>query len=160
MKQILSTFLLKITVTSLLFSQSVLTLDAGTSIGIVAGADLCANTIIGSGIIYGGGTVCGGLVAVEPIAQNETPNSFAISQNYPNPFNPVTTILYQLPAFAKVKVTVYDIIGQQAAVLIEKEQPAGYYRLQFDASHLASGIYVYKIEAGNFIKSMKMSVIK
>lgn len=147
-------------ITCSISSQSVLTLDAGTTMGILSGADLCVNTFNGNGIIYGSGTVCGGLVAVEPIAQNEIPNSFAISQNFPNPFNPVTAILYQIPVFTKVKVTVYDIIGQQAVILIDKEQSAGYYRLQFDASHLSSGIYIYKIEAGNFIKSMKMSVIK
>jgi len=140
--------------------QSVLTLDAGTTMGVLTGADLCANTIGGSGIIYGGGTICGGLVAIEPTAQNELPVKFDMSQNYPNPFNPVTTVMYQLPVFSRVKITLYDILGQEAAILINAEQNAGYHKLQFDASMFASGIYVYKIEAGSFTKSMKMSVIK
>ncbi len=140
--------------------QSILTLDAGTTMGVLTGADLCANTINGSGIIYGGGTVCGGLVAVEPGAQIEIPQTYGLSQNYPNPFNPVTKILYQLPEASVVRISVYDILGQEAAVLVNSQQQAGYYSLWFDASMLASGVYIYKIEAGSFVKSMKMSVIK
>ena len=140
--------------------QSVLTLDAGTTMGVLTGADLCANTIGGSGIIYGGGTICGGLVAIEPSAQNELPFEFDMNQNYPNPFNPVTTVMYQLPVFSRVKITLYNILGQEAAILINAEQSAGYHRIIFDAAKLASGIYIYTIESGNFTKSMKMSIVK
>jgi len=147
-------------ITCSLSAQSVLTLDAGTTMGVFPGADLCANTINGSGVIYGGGTVCGGIVAVEPVLTNEIPESFGISQNYPNPFNPVTTIKYQLPVLSKVNITVYDILGRVSAVLIDSRQAAGYYSVTFDAGDLSSGIYICKIEAGSFVKSMKMSVIK
>ncbi len=147
-------------ITCSLSAQSVLTLDAGTTMGVFSGADLCANTINGSGVIYGGGTVCGGIVAVEPVLTNEIPESFGISQNYPNPFNPVTTIKYQLPVLSKVNITVYDILGRVSAVLIDSRQAAGYYSVTFDAGDLSSGIYICKIEAGSFVKSMKMSVIK
>ena len=157
---LVTAFIIFITFNNALLSQSSLTLDAGTTMGVLTGTDLCANIINGSGIIYGSGTICGGLVAIEPVSQNEIPNSFAMSQNYPNPFNPVTTILYQLPVFSNARIVLYDILGQETALLFEGLQPAGYYRLQFDASHLASGIYIYKIEAGNFVKSMKMSVVK
>ena len=147
-------------ITCSLSAQSVLTLDAGTTMGVFPGADLCANTINGSGVIYGGGTVCGGIVAVEPVLTNEIPESFGISQNYPNPFNPVTTIKYQLPVLSLVNITVYDILGRVSAVLIDLRQAAGYYSVTFDAGDLSSGIYICKIEAGSFVKSMKMSVIK
>ncbi len=147
-------------ITGSLFSQSVLTLDAGTTMGIFTGADLCANSINGNGIVYGGGTVCGGIVAVEPPLTNEIPESFGIRQNYPNPFNPATTIKYQLPVLSKVNITVYDILGRVNAVLIDSQQPAGYYTVTFDAGDLSSGIYICKIEAGSFTGSMKMSVIK
>ena len=147
-------------ITCSLSAQSVLTLDAGTTMGVFSGADRCANTINGSGVIYGGGTVCGGIVAVEPVLTNEIPESFGISQNYPNPFNPVTTIKYQLPVLSKVNITVYDILGRVSAVLIDSRQAAGYYSVTFDAGDLSSGIYICKIEAGSFVKSMKMSVIK
>ncbi len=147
-------------ITCSLSAQSVLTLDAGTTMGVFPGADLCANTINGSGVIYGGGTVCGGIVAVEPVLTNEIPESFGISQNYPNPFNPVTTIKYQLPVLSLVNITVYDILGRVSAVLIDLRQAAGYYSVTFDAGNLSSGIYICKIEAGSFVKSMKMSVIK
>lgn len=160
MKHILYVFLLKIAVTPLLISQSVFTLDAGTTMGVLTGADLCANSINGSGIIYGGGTVCGGLVAMEPQLFNELPKTYALSRNYPNPFNPITTILYQLPVAGKVRITVFDILGQEVMVLVNSYLSAGYYSVQFDAMQVASGIYIYKIEAGNFIKSIKMSVTK
>ena len=143
-----------------LSSQSVLTLDAGTTLGVLTSADLCANIINGNGIIYGGGTICGGVVAIEPPNLTELPRNFEISQNYPNPFNPITTITYQLPEPSVVKISVYDILGQEAAVLVNSEQPAGFYSIRFDASMLASGVYIYKIEAGYFVQSMKMSLIK
>jgi len=160
MIQILSIFLFKMVFISLLFSQSSFTLDAGTSLGVLTGADLCANSINGSGIIYGGGTICGGLVIIEPAVQNEIPQTYALNQNYPNPFNPVTTILYQIPNAGDVKITVFNILGQEVLAPVNNYQAAGYYRIQFDASHLASGIYIYKIETGDFVKSMKMSVVK
>lgn len=158
MKSIL--IFLVLIITCSLSSQSVLTLDAGTTMGVFTGADLCANSINGSGIIYGEGTICGGLVTVEPAPQNEIPQTYALSQNYPNPFNPVTTILYQLPVLSKVKVTVYDILGREAALLVNSHQSAGYYSVTFNAGDISSGVYLYKIEAGSFVKSMKMSVIK
>lgn len=147
-------------ITCSLSSQSILTLDAGATMGVLTGSDLCANTINGGGIIYGGGTICGGLVTVEPAPQNEIPQTYALSQNYPNPFNPVTTILYQIPNAGDVKITLFDILGREVSVLFNNFHSAGYYRHLFDASQLSSGIYFYKIEAGSFIKSMKMSVIK
>jgi hypothetical protein len=141
-------------------SQSVLTLGGGTSLGVTTGADLCANILNGSGIFYGGGTFCGGLVGILLANANELPLNFALSQNYPNPFNPTTTIMYQLPEFSNVKLSLYDIIGREVVLLVNGNQPAGYYGVVLDASGLASGVYIYRIDTKNFTKSLKMSVIK
>ena len=88
------------------------------------------------------------------------PGQFALHQNYPNPFNPVTTIEYHLPIEAPVKITVYNLAGQAVRDLVDQVQPAGIYRLYFDASTLASGLYFYRIEASGFIQTRKMVVLK
>jgi len=92
------------------------------------------------------------------------PNKFSLSQNYPNPFNPSTTINYQLSAISRVTLKVYDILGREVTTLLNKEQPAGSYKITFDASKLASGIYLYRIVAGSaeggFIQTKKMILLK
>jgi hypothetical protein len=158
---------LTLLITCSLQSQSVLTLDAGTTLGVLTGSDLCANTINGSGILYGGGTICGGLVSVEPIAENELPVTFGISQNYPNPFNPNTVINYQIPNSSYVSIKVYDQLGREVYDLFEGEQNAGFYRVTFEGTNLASGIYYYRITAysgsnreTSFTSTKKMILIK
>ncbi len=91
---------------------------------------------------------------------NTIPKEYKLDQNYPNPFNPSTIISYQLSAAGKVSITVYDLLGRQVANLVNKEQPAGNYKINFDASSLASGIYYYRIVAGKFIKTKKMILLK
>jgi len=88
------------------------------------------------------------------------PENFELKQNYPNPFNPITTIEYSLPEAAKVKLTVFNTLGQQAAVLVDGYQQAGYKTVEFEASVLSSGIYFYRIEAGDFVSMKKMILIK
>lgn len=88
------------------------------------------------------------------------PDRFALSQNYPNPFNPATKISYQLPESGNVRLTVFDISGKQVATLINAQQNAGYYDINFDGSALSSGVYFYKLEAGNFVETKKMLLVK
>jgi hypothetical protein len=88
------------------------------------------------------------------------PKSFGLEQNYPNPFNPMTSIKYQLPVQQFVKITVFDILGKEVTTLVNEQKNAGYYEVKFDASNLASGLYFYKIEAGTFIETKKMMLIK
>ena len=88
------------------------------------------------------------------------PIDYTLKQNYPNPFNPVTTIEYTLPEAAKVKLTVFNTIGQEVAVLAEGFQTAGFKSVEFDAGMLSSGIYFYRIEAGDFKDMKKMVLIK
>jgi hypothetical protein len=88
------------------------------------------------------------------------PAGYALDQNYPNPFNPVTTIRYALPAAGRVKLAVYDLLGEEVAVLEEGMRGAGYGTATFDAAGLPSGVYVCRIAAGSFTAAKKMLVMK
>jgi hypothetical protein len=88
------------------------------------------------------------------------PNSFELSQNYPNPFNPTTIISYTLPVAANVKLTVYNILGQEVKTLVNEYKEPGTYGFNFNASELNSGLYIYKLEAGSFIQVKKMMLLK
>ena len=88
------------------------------------------------------------------------PDQFSISQNYPNPFNPSTTIKFAIPQTAKVVLKVYDVLGREVANLVNETKEAGNYTVNFDASKLASGMYIYNIQAGNFNVSKKMMLLK
>ena len=90
----------------------------------------------------------------------ETPNSFELNQNFPNPFNPTTTISYSLPKISFVSLKVYDLLGQEIITLVNEQLGAGKRSVSFDASGLASGVYVYRLEAGGFIETRKMTLIK
>ncbi len=87
-------------------------------------------------------------------------SSFQLKQNYPNPFNPSTTINFVLPEASEVSLKVFNMLGQEVATLVDGRMTAGAQSLQFDASGLASGAYVYTLKAGNFIQTKKMMLIK
>ena len=88
------------------------------------------------------------------------PQNFDITQNYPNPFNPATKIEYSIPEESFVQLKVYDILGNEVATIVDQEQNAGTYRLDFNAKNLASGLYIAKLQAGNYTKSIKMTLLK
>jgi hypothetical protein len=88
------------------------------------------------------------------------PKTFALSQNYPNPFNPSTKIQYEIPKASFVHLTVYNVIGQQVAELVNHEQSPGKYSVTFDGANVTSGIYFYRIEAGSFVQTNKMILLK
>jgi hypothetical protein len=94
------------------------------------------------------------------IGENVLPKEFNLYQNYPNPFNPVTSIKYDVPQNSFVSIRVYDVTGKQIMDLVNGEQAAGVYEAVFDASHLASGVYFYRMEAGKFSSVMKMVLLK
>ena len=79
--------------------------------------------------------------------ENSLPLEYTLTQNYPNPFNPETVISYQLPVMNKVILKVYDVLGREVATLVNKQQRAGYYEIDWNASNLTSGIYFYRIQA-------------
>ncbi len=93
-------------------------------------------------------------------AKQSKPLSFSLSQNYPNPFNPSTLIEYQIPNDAHVKIKVFDVMGNQVAVLLNGNVSAGSHVIRFNGSKLASGVYFYRIEAGGFSETKKFILIK
>jgi len=93
-------------------------------------------------------------------SEGTIPDEFALLQNYPNPFNPSTKVKYQLPSDSNVSLKVYDILGKEVAVLVNEFKPAGFYEVTFDAINLTSGIYFYKIEAGEFKQVNKMILLR
>jgi len=88
------------------------------------------------------------------------PEDFSLKQNYPNPFNPSTKIEYSLPEAAYVQLKVYDILGNEVATLVNEEQSAGTYRADFTGNDLASGLYIAKLQVGNYTKTIKMTLLK
>jgi hypothetical protein len=124
-----------------------------------------------NGIVYGDTTL------TDVADENELPKEFSLSQNYPNPFNPVTTIKYTIPTppasspFTKgrnevgfVTLKVYNILGKEIATLVNQEQSAGTYEVEFKSSvgslQLASGIYFYQLKAGDYVETRKMLLLK
>ena len=90
----------------------------------------------------------------------EMPKEFVLGQNFPNPFNPSTTIRYGLPNSSHVTLTVFNTLGQQVAILQNGEQEAGYHEVKFEGSGLSSGVYFYRIEAGSFVQTRKLLLIR
>lgn len=93
------------------------------------------------------------------------PVEFSLSQNYPNPFNPVTTIKYSVPTnlksqTSKVKLTVFDILGNEVATLVDEYKAAGNYEVKFEAGNFASGMYIYRLQSNGFVETRKMMLLK
>jgi flagellar hook assembly protein FlgD len=93
------------------------------------------------------------------------PEKFTIHQNYPNPFNPVTTLRYDLPENGNVNITIYDMLGRQVKTLINQNQNAGYMSVIWNATNdygkpVSAGIYIYQIQAGEYISTKKMVLLK
>ena len=88
------------------------------------------------------------------------PSVFALEQNYPNPFNPATVIRYEVPSVAAVKLVVYDLLGRAVAVLANETMAPGRYEVRFDATGLASGVYLCRLTAGDFAQTRKMVVLR
>ncbi len=95
------------------------------------------------------------------VTEDETiPKEFSLEQNYPNPFNPTTRISYSLPEANFVTLKIYDMLGREVATLVNENKPAGKFEVEFDASKLSSGIYVYKLVAGHYQITKKMQLVK
>ena len=88
------------------------------------------------------------------------PKDFLLNQNYPNPFNPTTTIHYSVSKSGNIKIMVYDLLGREVTTLVNENKPAGNYDIKFDGSKLGSGVYFYKMQAGNFVQTKKLILIK
>ena len=90
----------------------------------------------------------------------DKPGRFALNQNYPNPFNPVTTIEFEVPMQSHVTMEVYNVLGQRVMTLVDDDFDRGIHTVQFDGSNISSGVYLYRLEAGNFAETRKMLLIK
>ena len=107
-------------------------------------------------------------LALDPFGETDTfadetenvPETFALDQNYPNPFNPSTQIRYHLPVEADVQLVIFTILGERIATLVNARRQAGSHEFSFDATHLSSGIYIYRLEAGDFVSTRKMLLVR
>jgi hypothetical protein len=88
------------------------------------------------------------------------PAVYSLSQNYPNPFNPGTSIRYELPRASDVRLIVCDILGRQVSVLVKEKKDAGVHEVRFDGVNLASGVYFYRLQAGDFVQSKRLLLLK
>jgi len=94
------------------------------------------------------------------IKQNSSDFSYELKQNYPDPFNPTTKIRYQIPKMSKVMLTVYDVLGRKIQTLVNEEKPRGSFEVEFDASNLSSGVYIYQLRTTSFVQTRKMVLSK
>jgi hypothetical protein len=107
------------------------------------------------------------LVAIEENLSLLVPTEYSLAQNYPNPFNPTTTIVYGLKERTNVELKLFDVLGREVETIVNSEQTAGYYEVEFNASRLASGIYFYRLQAvpigrqaGSFVETKKMVLLR
>ena len=123
------------------YSKTVSNVHAANDSTTIVNVQLCQNT---TGITQNG----------------NTPEKFSLGQNYPNPFNPSTVINYQLPISAYVKLDIYDILGNRIATLVSKNQDAGTYQIEWNASNYSSGVYFYRLQTENYTETKKLVLIK
>jgi hypothetical protein len=97
---------------------------------------------------------------IAKLAQEMLPTQFELQNNYPNPFNPTTTLRFALPQPNKVQLTIYDVMGRKVSTLISKQMEAGYHNIDWNASHLASGVYIVELIAGSQRRTQKIALIK
>jgi len=105
----------------------------------------------------------GTIIVQNPVGVNDdeiVAKHFELEQNYPNPFNPSTIISYSVPTSSFINLKVYDILGNEVAVLVNEEKPAGNYEINFNASELTGGVYFYQLTSSTFVDTKKMILIK
>ena len=102
----------------------------------------------------------GGVVSVQENEHNKFPIDFSLSQNYPNPFNPTTKIRWQSPVSSHQKLKIYDVLGNEIATLVDEFREAGKYEIEFDGSNFSSGVYFYKMSAGDFFETKKFIILR
>jgi len=113
------------------------------------------------GFLWGNLTVTG--IKGDPVSNEEEQNqsyTYQLYKNYPNPFNPSTNIEFSLPKSSNVKLIVYNVLGQKVATLIDGKMNTGKHSVSFNASNLSSGMYFYRLEAGDFVQVQKMLLVK
>ncbi len=115
---------------------------------------------------YGTGSASGTWTSTRPTTDvsngqfGSLPLALQLLQNYPNPFNPSTTITYELPASSDVRLSVYDMLGREVSVLVNGMSEAGVHEVKFDGSNLASGVYLYRLNAGDFVQTRRLLLLR
>lgn len=117
-----------------------------------------SNNIAYLGFWYQASTII--TTEVEQISNDQLPKEYRLDQNYPNPFNPTTIIQFSIPKGSVVILKVFDLLGRKVAVLMDDELRPGYYKIDFNASRLPSGIYFYRLNAAGFSQTRKMMLIR
>lgn len=102
----------------------------------------------------------GGTVGIQDEETIENPTSFSLSQNFPNPFNPTTTIQFSMPQAGDVTLKIYNLLGEEVKTLVNEYKQMGNHSVQFNANNLASGLYLYRLQASSFVETKKMILIK
>ncbi len=133
--------------------------SAGKSLNGTVG-QAAAGIVTGSGLIHEIGFW---LMPTTPTGVDELPalpTVFSLEQNHPNPFNPVTTIRYAVPEQTRVTIVLFDIRGRHVESLLDSDHDPGYFDLRFDASLVPSGVYFYRLQAGDYAETKKMILLK
>jgi photosystem II stability/assembly factor-like uncharacterized protein len=128
----------------------------------LSGSDVEALLIDRTGCLFAGTSDHGVFRSAGSTSMQDSrlaPQVCALSQNYPNPFNPTTTIRYELPKASHVALSVFDILGREIATLLNEEKSAGTYTVQWDASGVSSGVYFYRLRAGDFVQTRRMMLV-
>ena len=99
-------------------------------------------------------------VYTDVVGSSELPEHFVLEQNFPNPFNPTTVVRFQLPVASDVRLAVYDVLGREVCVLVNEKRHAGDHEVKYDGSDLASGAYFYRLQAGDFVQTRKLIIVK
>jgi len=128
----------------------------GTTGQSVIGRSTGATYAASAGFWGDGGTI----LEVESPVPVGLPIEFALRQNYPNPFNPATSIPYELPVASDVRLSVCDILGREVSVVVNARNEAGVHTVTFDASALSSGVYLYRLTAGEFVATKKLVLLR
>ena len=131
--------------------------NLGLVLSVMEGPVPLFQTLIGAHI--------GGVDVLKTIDQAMTLQSYKLSQNYPNPFNPTTTIQYELPQRSDVKIMIYDLLGRKVTTLINQTQDAGFRSVTWNATNdhgkpVSAGVYLYQIQAGDYVQTRKMVLFK
>jgi hypothetical protein len=116
-----------------------------------------AAALVTRGTLFSFDTILLGIIGSTP---GTLPTEYSLSQNYPNPFNPSTTIKYGIPRASAVTLRVFNSLGQQVAVLIDRTQDAGFHEVKFDGSAMASGVYFYRLKAGDYVETKKLVMVR
>jgi hypothetical protein len=119
--------------------------------------DLFANNTVHS---YADAVLTSLLTSVQDEKLSVAPLGYSLLQNYPNPFNPTTTIRYGMPERSHVMLSVFNTLGQMVAVLEDGERAAGYHEVKFDGKGLSSGVYFYRIQAGTYVETKKLLIVR